>query len=747
MLKVAVLCAAVLLSIAARAEEAAPAVDKEDKSMQSETAKPAALQPPPKGVEDETVKSKDSGESAASATATAADPYLWLEDVEAAKSLEWARARNADAKKKFAEDDGFRTLEANLLAILDSDAKIPMVEKIGAYYYNFWKDKTHVRGIWRRTTPAEYAKAKPAWETLIDLDALNKQEGENWVWHGVDCLKPVDPKAPHDRCLVALSRGGADADVTREFDLSTKAWVEDGFFRKEAKGALGWIDRDRVYVFTDFGAGTMTESGYPRIVKEWKRGTPIEAATVVYEGTGDDMYIGAMRDHSRGFERDFVSRTIAFYNDELYLRGKDGKLTKIDAPNSANKSVHREWMTLQLREPYTVGGKTWPAGSLLVTNFDAFMDGKRDFAVLFEPTDTTSLEEFAWTRSHVVLNVMDNVKNRLYVASHGTEGWKVSPYANGPAFDSLGVLPHDPDETEAVFVVATDYLKPSTLQLAEVGKAPITLKTMPTFFDASKHVAEQHFAKSKDGTRIPYFLVRPKDIELDGGNPTLLYGYGGFEIPLAPNYSGTVGKGWLEKGGVYAVANIRGGGEFGPRWHQAALKANRGRAYEDFAAVAQDLIARKITSPKHLGIQGGSNGGLLTGNMLTQYPELFGAVVIQVPLLDMQRYHKLLAGASWMAEYGDPDKPAEWAFIKTFSPYHLLRDEADYPPTLITTSTRDDRVHPGHARKFPARMLEQGHDVTYYENIEGGHGGAADNKQQAFMSALAFTFLWETLSD
>ncbi len=706
-------------------------------------------------AQDSKMQSKDTAAADAPAEATAAtedastDPYLWLEDVEGAKSLEWAKARNAEAKAKLADDNAFRKLEGDLLAILDSDAKIPLVDKIGPHYYNFWKDKTHQRGIWRRTTPAEYAKAKPAWETLIDLDALNKAEGENWVWHSADCLKPGDKVAAYDRCLIALSRGGADADVTREFDLGSKSWVKDGFFRKEAKGALGWIDRDRVYVFTDFGAGTMTESGYPRIVKEWRRGTPIEDARIVYEGTDADMYIAAVHDDTRGFEREFVSRTIAFYNDELYLRGADGKLVKIDAPNSANKSVHREWLTLQLREPYNVGERVYPAGALLVIDFDEFMTGTRGFSVLFEPTATTSLEEFVWTRSHVVMNVLDDVKNRLVVASHGADGWKSAPFANAPLAGSLNIMEYDDEEedSEAVFVFATDYLTPSTYLRAEIGEKPVTLKTMPTFFDASKHVAEQHFAKSKDGTRIPYFLVRPKAIEYDGSNPTLLYGYGGFEIPMAPNYSGTVGKGWLEKGGVYAVANIRGGGEYGPRWHQAALKANRGRAYEDFAAVAQDLVARKITSPEHLGIQGGSNGGLLTGNMLTQYPELFGAVVIQVPLLDMQRYHKLLAGASWMAEYGDPDKPEEWAFIKTFSPYHLLRKEADLPPTLITTSTRDDRVHPGHARKFTARMREQGHDVTYYENIEGGHGGAADNKQQAFMSALAFTFLWDTLSN
>ena len=751
MLKVAVLLAAGLIAVAAHAQDVATAAKSEDKSMKADAAKPNPTTPPPGSVEEETVKSgsatSTNTSTASSAKGATADPYLWLEDVEGAKSLEWAKARNAEAKAKLADNAKFRELEGELLAILDSDAKIPLVDKIGPHYYNFWKDKAHPRGVWRRTTPSEYAKTKPEWEILVDLDALNKTEGENWVWHSADCLKPADRDAPYERCLIALSRGGADADVTREFDLVKKSWVAGGFFRKEAKGALGWIDRDRVYAFTDFGAGTMTESGYPRIVKEWKRGTPIEDAIVVYEGTGEDMYIAAVRDDTRGFERDFVSRTIAFYNDELYVRGADGKLTKIDAPNSANKAVHRAWLTLQLREPYSAGGKVYTAGSVLATDFDKFMAGERDFAVLFEPTATTSLEEFVWTRSHVVLNVLDDVKNRLMIASPGPAGWKIEPFANAPALDSINVIEYDAEDSEAVFVFATDYLTPSSYLLAEFGEKPVTLKTMPTFFDASQHVAEQHFAKSKDGTRIPYFLVRPKSVEYDGSNPTLLYGYGGFEIPILPGYSGTVGKGWLERGGVYAVANIRGGGEYGPRWHQAALKANRGRAYEDFAAVAQDLTARKITSPQHLGIQGGSNGGLLTGNMLTQYPELFGAVVIQVPLLDMQRYHKLLAGASWMAEYGNPDVPAEWTFIQTFSPYHLLRKEADYPPTLITTSTRDDRVHPGHARKFTARMLEQGHDVTYYENIEGGHGGAADNKQQAFMSALAFTFLWNTLSE
>ena len=677
----------------------------------------------------------------AAMTAPSNDPYLWLEDVTGERALGWVREQNAKSEAELAASPQFRQLEADIRAILDSDARIPGVQKIGDHYYNFWRDRTHERGLWRRTTLEEYRKPKPQWETVLDLDALNKAEGENWVWQGADCLRPA-----YTRCLIALSRGGADANVTREFDLTTKTWVNGGFERLEAKGGLQWIDADRVYVFTDFGAGTMTASGYPRVVKEWTRGTPLAQAKVVYEGQPQDMYIAGYRDLTPGFERDFVSRTIAFYNDELYLRKADGTLAKVDAPNSAVKSVQREWLLLELRAPYEAGGHTYPAGSLIATRFDDFMAGKRAFEVLFEPTERTSLAGYTWTKSHLVLNVLEDVKSRLSVLTPGTTGWTRSAFAGAPSFGTVGVSAVDADDSDAVWMTVTDYLTPTTLSLAEIGEAPEQLKTMPAFFDASKHAIEQHFATSEDGTKVPYFLVRPKNLTLDGSAPTLLYGYGGFEVSLTPGYSGGVGKGWLEKGGVYAVANIRGGGEYGPRWHQAALKANRHKAYEDFAAVAQDIIARKVTSPKRLGIQGGSNGGLLTGNMLAQYPELFGAVVVQVPLLDMQRYHKLLAGASWMAEYGDPDKPEEWAFLQRYSPYHLVKRDAKYPPTLFMTSTRDDRVHPGHARKMHARMSEWGHDVRYYENIEGGHGGAANNAQAAHMNALAYTFLWNQLS-
>jgi len=462
------------------------------------------------------------------------------------------------------------------------------------------------------------------------------------------------------------------------------------------------------------------------------------------------MYIAAMHDDTPGYERDFVSRTLAFYNDEMYLRGADGRLRKIDVPNSASKRVHREWLTLQLRDPWTVDGTTYPAGALLAARFDDFMAGKRAFRVLFTPTDSTSLEGFAWTKSTLVLNVLDDVKSRLWVLTPGDGEWARAPFPVGDlAFGSISVDAVDADENDQVWLTSTDFLTPTTLMLADVQRGPQsieTLKAMPSFFDASKDAIEQHFAVSKDGTKVPYFLVRPKQLKLDGSHPTLLYAYGGFEVSMTPFYSGGLGRAWLDQGGVYALANIRGGGEYGPRWHQAALKQNRHKAYEDMAAVAQDLAARKITSAKHLGVQGGSNGGLMAGNMLVQYPQLFGAVVVQVPLLDMKRYSHLLAGASWMAEYGNPDTD-DWKYIQTFSPYHLFDPKKTYPPVIFLTSTRDDRVHPGHARKMAAKMIDAGKDVSYYENTEGGHGGAANNAQAAHMQALAYGFLWERLKD
>ena len=679
--------------------------------------------------------------ASAGAHAVTVDPYLWLEDVEGDRALDWVRAQNVQSKKVLTTDPAFETLRGDLRSILDSDARIPDIDKLGDYFYNFWRDKKNPAGLWRRTTLAEYRKASPHWEVLIDLDALNAAEGIAWVWHGVDCLKP-----DNRRCLIALSRGGSDADVTREYDLSTKAWIADGFSRPEAKGSLSWRDADSVFVSTDFGPGSMTTSGYARIAKVWKRGTPMAAARTLYEAKPDDLGTWAYRDHTPGFQRDFVLRAIAFYNDELYQVRADDTLVKVDAPDSAKKSVHREFLTLELRDPLVVGDKTYPAGALLAANFDDYMKGVRHYTVLFEPTATRSLAAATWTRNHLLLNVLEDVKSRITVLTPKDAGsWATATLPGTPDLADIGIEAVDDDLSDDYFMTVTSYLTPTSLLIGSVGKPAQLLKQLPAFFDAANFTTTQHFATSKDGTRVPYFMVARKDLVANGANPTLLYGYGGFEVSETPNYSAGVGRAWLAQGGVFVDANIRGGGEYGPRWHKAAVRENRPRAYEDFAAIAEDLVARKITTPRHLGIQGGSNGGLLMGNMTVMYPQLFGAVVCQVPLLDMKRYSHLLAGASWMAEYGDPDKPADWAFIQGFSPYHNVRAGVEYPPVLFTTSTRDDRVHPGHARKMMARMTEQGHDVLYYENIEGGHGGAANNEQAAFMQALSWAFLKQKL--
>jgi len=669
------------------------------------------------------------------------DPNLWLEEVLGDRALSWVRERNAESSAALTKSGDFARLDERILSILDSDAKIPMVSKQGLYYYNFWKDAKHKRGLWRRTTLEEYRKASPAWEVVIDLDALGAAEKENWVWHGA---QPLQPR--YERYLISLSRGGADAEVTREFDVTTKSFVPGGFTLPEAKSRVAWRDIDSVFVGTDFGPGSLTQSGYPRVVKEWRRGTPLDQATVVYECKPEEMSVTAYRDLTPGYERDFVDRRMTFFSSELYLR-RDGKLIKVEKPDDAKVSVDRDLLLITPRTDWTVGGKTYPAGALIAADFEKFLTGDREFAVLFEPGERRSLAGFSPTLHHILLNELDNIRSRLYVLSRDKDGkWDRKPLPGAPEIGTASATAVDPDESDDFFLIATNYLMPTTLAMGTVGgPPPERLKQGPTFFDAGGLAVSQHEAISADGTRVPYFEIARESLALDGTNPTLLYGYGGFEIAMTPGYSANVGAGWLEKGGVYVVANIRGGGEFGPKWHRAALKANRPRAYEDFAAVAEDLIRRKVTSPAHLGIQGGSNGGLLVGNMLTRRPDLFGAVVCQVPLLDMKRYHTLLAGASWMGEYGNPDRPEEWAFIRAFSPYHNLKEGTKYPKTLFTTSTRDDRVHPGHARKMAAKMKGMGHDLLYYENIEGGHGGAADNKQAAFMTALAYTFLWERL--
>jgi len=676
--------------------------------------------------------------------ATFDDPYLWLEEVDGERARDWVQTRNAASEAELEADPGFAPLRTRLRGILDSTDKIPYAGCHAGLLYNFWRDAGHARGIWRRTTLDSYRQVAPQWQTVIDLDQLAHDEDETWVWGGVAWLEPAG-----DRCLVKLSRGGGDARVVREFDLTACRFVDDGFALPEAKSNVAWIDRDNLFVGTDFGPGALTDSGYPRIVKRWRRGTALADAATVYEALQSDLSASGWRDATPGFERDFVLRQIGFYSSELFLLRGD-TLVPVPKPVDANAFAVRSQLVIELRSSWEVGGRLYPQGALLAADFERCLDGTPDFQLLFSPTPTSSLDGVTATRDTLVLSVLDNVSNRLVELRLDDGGAWQSREVHVPGANSLDTWALDPLASNGYFLSANGFVEPNTLYLMEAGSDEREcLKSLPAFFAADGVEVRQFEAVSKDGVRVPYFAVMRADTVLDGNNPTVLYGYGGFEVSLKPSYGAISGASWLEGGGVYVLANIRGGGEFGPRWHQAALKGHRQRAFDDFIAVAEDLIARAITRPARLGIMGGSNGGLLVGAVMVQRPELFGAVVCQVPLLDMRRYHQLLAGASWMGEYGDPDDPAEWAAIARYSPYQNVRPRAPgaaWPRVLFTTSTRDDRVHPGHARKMAARMQEFGHDLLYWENTEGGHAGAADNAQTARMWALTWTFLRRQLA-
>ncbi|MBU3060696.1 prolyl oligopeptidase family serine peptidase [Nocardia sp. NEAU-G5] len=670
------------------------------------------------------------------------DPYLWLEEVTGDRALDFARAHNDVVVERFATSDRFSALEHRILDLLDTDARIPYPARRGAWLYNFWRDAEHSKGLWRRTTFAEYATTDPDWEVLIDLDALAAADEENWVWGGAAVLRPDQSLA-----LISLSRGGADAKVVREFDMATKQFRDEadgGFFLPEAKSQLRWIDADTVYVGTDFGPDSLTDSGYPRIAKRWKRGTPLEEAVTIFEGEAGDVSVSAGYDRTPGYERHFVSRATDFFNEIVYLLADDGSLIHLDAPTDASVSWYKNWLLLRLKTPWEVGGRTYPAGALITMDLNEFLDGARDFEIIFTPDEHTALHGYGWTEHHLLLITLEDVQTKLYVLTPG-QAWTREPLADTPAMSTTNVMNLDPLEGGDEFMLTTSgFTTPATLLSGAVGKSATLLKQEPGFFDAEGIETEQFFATSDDGTQVPYFVIRHRD-HRDRPIPAVMSGYGGFEISRTPAYSGASGMGWLERGGAWVMTNIRGGGEYGPQWHTQAQKANRHRVYEDFSSIAKDLVARGITTASQLGAVGGSNGGLLMGVMLTRYPELFGAIVCQVPLLDMRRYHLLLAGASWVAEYGDPDKPEEWEYISRYSPYQNTRAEAAYPPILLTTSTRDDRVHPGHARKMAALLEEQGHTVWYHENIEGGHGGAADNKQMAFQATLIYEFFTQML--
>jgi prolyl oligopeptidase len=676
------------------------------------------------------------------------DEFQWLEDVQGERALDWVRERNAHSQAVLQAAPGFEALRANIQAVLDATDQIPYVQRCGDWFYNLWKDARHPRGLWRRTTLEEYRRPTPDWHTVLDLDALAVAEGENWVWAGATWLGPG-----YRRCLLALSRGGADAKVVREFDAVDCAFVDGGFALPEAKSRLEWIDIDHVYVGTDFGKGSMTSSGYPRVIKRWQRGLPLSTARTVFEVEPTDVMAAVLVDHTPGHERTVFTREPKFFTSHLSLL-QGTRLVPVEKPVDAELSFWRDRVLITLRSDWDLGQTRWPQGSLLMADAAAYLSGRRQFKALFTPSQGCALAACTTTRHTVLMTVSDQVSSRL-VAWHGERGqWKQHDIP-APRLSTLAAVSlHDPllpgdALAESYLLNVTAFLQPESLHLGHTASQQLELlKARPPMFDAAGMRVEQLWASSRDGTQVPYFVVWPAGATADGDNPTLLYGYGGFEISLQPAYSGGMGRGWLARGGVYVQANIRGGGEFGPGWHEAAMLERKQNSYDDFIAVAEDLIARKITRPRRLGIKGGSNGGLLVGAVMTQRPELFNAVVCAVPLLDMKRYHRLLAGASWMAEYGDPDSKGDWAWISQYSPYHRVRrasDGAHYPQVLFTTSTRDDRVHPGHARKMAARMQAFGHELLYWENLEGGHGGAADNAQHAYKIALEYSFLWQQL--
>ena len=679
--------------------------------------------------------------------ASTADPYLWLEEVTGERALAWVRARNAEAEKELAADQRYEPLRRELLGILNSRERIPYVSRMGDHYYNFWRDAANPRGLWRRTTLDEYREAKPRWETVLDLDALAKAENENWVWKGADCLRPDSPGKPYRHCLLSLSRGGADAAVEREFDLIDKRFVADGFVLPEAKSRSDWLDADTLWVATDYGAGSLTTSGYARIVKLWKRGMPLAEAQTVYEQPASEVLALGLSEREAGSRRDWVLRVISTRNVQ-WQRWRDGRLTPLATPTDAEVSFFQDQLLLRLRSAWKPADREFAAGAVIAIRLAEFDSGSRDFALVYEPGPRRALQTLASTRSALLLGELDNVRSRWHEATFDGAHWTRRPV---PLPTNAQVnLAGNYWASDEYMLTVKDFSTPDTLVLGRVGVGKWsgfeTLKSLPAFFDAGGIETLQFEATSRDGTRIPYFAVLRKGAKLEGSQPTLLYGYGGFENAQLPWYSGVFGKGWFEPGGLFLLANIRGGGEFGPDWHQQARREGRQKSFDDFIAVAEDAIARGITSPRHLGIMGGSQGGLLVTGTMVQRPELFGAVVAQVPLADMLRYHKLLAGASWVGEYGDPDKAEDRAFIEKYSPYQNLKKDAKYPRIFLYTSTRDDRVHPGHARKMVARMGAQGHDVLYFENIEGGHGAAANNEQAARMWAQTFTFLWRQLA-
>jgi prolyl oligopeptidase len=664
------------------------------------------------------------------------DPYLWLEEIEGERALDFVEQQNRLTLQKFG-GAGFAGDRDTLAAIYDRPDNIPYVSRRGGLLYNIWKDANNPRGIWRRSTLDEFRKPNPEWETLLDVDRLALEENQDWLLAGVETL----PKN-HPRAILSLSRGGSDAATLREFDVETKSFVTGGFALPEAKSGAQWFDADTLLLSSAHGEGTATNSGYARTVRLWRRGTDVSQAPVIFETTPDNMAAYCDVDRTGANLRVWFVERLDFFNFNLWLGDETGAQSKLDLPTDIWLQAHQDWQVIKLRTPWTVARQTYAPDTVLGISLSAFLSGDRNFAVVFEPGPRRALQGLFWSAGRLVLSILDELRPVFEVLTPSAKGWSRTSLPGLPGIGVVDVWRLDTHESESngdLLANIQDPLTPSSLRLIERTESPVVLKQAPRAFSADGLVVTQHEAISIDGERIPYVQTGPA-VET-GDAPVYLNAYGGFGIAVRPTYNPAIGRLWLERGGTSVIANIRGGGEFGTRWHGAGRYAGKRLAHDDFAAVAADLVRRGVTRPDRIAAEGGSNGGILISNMLTRYPERFGALFCTIPLIDMRRYTKLLAGASWIAEYGDPDRPEQWAWLQTYSAYHTAKPGQQYPPILIATTRRDDRVHPGHARKMTAKLQAMGYEAYFYEPAAGGHGYGKDNKERAAFTALGYAFL------
>jgi prolyl oligopeptidase len=673
------------------------------------------------------------------------DPHIWLEEARSPEALAWVAEENARTLAAFEADPRFAALKAEALAIFDSEDRIPFVTIRPDGLYNFWQDKANPRGVLRRTTLESYRTAKPQWEIVLDVDALAKAEGREWVYKGSTCLPPA-----REKCMIALSDGGEDATVMREFDMTTKRFVEGGFVLEEkSQGGITWIDADTLLVGRGFGEGTLTESAYPFTSRMWKRGTPIAEAPEVFRGEPADVLAGAnvLRDSQGTIQARIAFRAISFHETLNYVE-KDGAWHLLDIPKKAGIfGIVDGHLLLSTDEDWTVDGQTFPADSLIAVDLEEWKadpDGARK-TLVWAPGERQTKQGSAIAADTLYVTLLDNVVGKVLAFRFEDGAWtsREVPLPDNATLE----ITTSADERDEVMYAVSGFLAPTTLYHAEASGAPQLLKTSPARFDAAGMAVEQHEAVSRDGTKIPYFIVKPKGMAQGSPAATLLTGYGGFQVPNLPGYLGAAGKLWVERGGAYVLANLRGGGEFGPMWHQSAIRENKQRTWDDFLAVAEDLVARGFTTPDRLGIQGGSQGGLLVGTAFTQRPDLFGAAIVQIPLFDMLRYHLIGRGASWIGEYGDPRVPEQRAWLEAYSPYQKIAAGVDYPAPFLWASTADDRTHPAHARKGAAKLKALGQPYYYFEDTTGGHSGGVDNEQRAKLQALQFVYLMQRLMD